>query len=74
MNSKAEKGELQVKDTIAKGDVIIANSICAIDYIFLEMAYSPTYTAVCFNDKGKYGLRKVGIFEVLGQAIGIKFP
>lgn len=41
----------------------------------MEMAYSPTFTALCKGEKsGKYGFRKLGMFEVPFYAMGIKFP
>lgn len=57
------------------GDVIISNNVCVADFIFLEMAYSPLFTAVAINkDTGKFGFRKLGLFETLTHAMGIKFP
>ena len=44
-----------------------------LEFIFLEMAYGPVFTAVATRN-GKYGLRKIGMFELPFYAIGIKFP
>jgi 1-acyl-sn-glycerol-3-phosphate acyltransferase len=66
---------LQVTDKIKSGDIILCNNACFIDYLFLEMAYSPLFTAVAINrENGKLGLRKLGMLEIMMHAIGIKFP
>ena len=39
----------------------------------MEMAYGPVFTAVATRN-GKYGLRKIGFFELPFYAMGIKFP
>jgi len=71
--SKSEKGELVVKDVIKSGDVIITNQISLLEFIYLEMKYSPLFTAVCYK-AGKFGLRRIGILELPFYAMGIKFP
>ena len=73
--SKAEKGELIVRDKIENGDVIISNNVSLLDYLYLEIQYSPLFTAVAINkETGNYGFRKLSIIEILTHAIGIKFP
>ena len=53
----------------------MCNQVSVLDYIFLEVGYSPLFTAVCQNkDTGKYGFRKLGFFEVPLYALGLKFP
>lgn len=75
MYSKNEKGELRVQDRVKSGDVIICNNVSFIDYLFLELSYAPLYTAVAINRQtGKFGIRKLGVLEITGHAIGIKFP
>lgn len=55
--------------------MIISNNVSLLDYLFLEMAYSPLYTAVAINkSNGKYGFRKLSLLEIPLHAIGIKFP
>ncbi|CDW91471.1 UNKNOWN [Stylonychia lemnae] len=72
---KNEKGELSVVDKITSNDVIICNNVSLIDYLFLEMAYAPLFTAVAVNKQtGKYGFRKLSMLEIPFHAIGIKFP
>jgi 1-acyl-sn-glycerol-3-phosphate acyltransferase len=64
-----------VRDIVGGGDVIISNQVSFLEFIFMEMAYSPCFTAVARNKKtGKFGLRKIGMFELPFFAIGIKFP
>jgi hypothetical protein len=58
---------------IEAGDVIVSNQVSLLEWLFLEMAYSPCFTAVCIKD-GRYGLRKVGMLEAPFYAIGLKFP
>ena len=40
------------------------------------MQYSPIFTAIAINnqDPTTAGLRKIGMLEIVGQALGIKFP
>ena len=55
--------------------MIICNNVSVLDYLFLEMAYAPLYTAVAINrESGKYGFRKVALWEIVFYAMGIKFP
>ncbi len=70
---KNERGELRVKDVIRRGDVLLCNQVSLLDFIFLEMNYSPIFTAVCFDGK-RYGLRRIGMFELPFYAMGVKFP
>jgi hypothetical protein len=62
-------------DKITANDVIISNNVSLIDYLYLELAYSPIFTAVAINKQtGKYGFRKLSLLEIPFHAIGIKFP
>ena len=58
--SKAEKGELIVSDVVKDGDIILAKSVSVIDWIFLEMAYSPVFTTMCLNPGVKYDISLTG--------------
>lgn len=53
--------------------MIVSNQVSFLEFIFLEMAYGPVFTAIATRN-GKYGLRKIGMFELPFYAIGIKFP
>lgn len=64
-----------MNDVIGAGDVIISNHVSILEFLFLEMAYSPCFTAVCFDpETKKHGLRKLGMLELPFFAMGIKFP
>ena len=64
-----------MRDVISSGDIIVSNQVSVLEFIFLNMAYAPTFTAVCREaNTGKYGLRKVGLLELPFFAMGIKFP
>ena len=53
----------------------MCNNSSVLDYIYLEMAYSPLFTAVCqHKDTQKFGFRKLGFFEIIPYAMGLKFP
>ena len=73
MCRKQERGELKVRDVIGQTDIIVSNQVSMLDFIFMEMAYAPVFTAVCTRN-GKYGLRKIGMLELPWYAMGIKLP
>ena len=75
MYRKQESGELQVVDKIKTGgeDVIISNHVSFLEYIFLEKQYGPIFTQIA-SKNGKFGLRKLGLFEIPLAAIGLRFP
>ena len=70
---KQERGELQVVDKIGSEDVIISNNVSFLDYIFLEKEYGPVFTQIA-SKNGRYGLRKLGLFEIPLAAMGLRFP
>jgi len=47
--------------------------VSLLDFVYLEMTYSPVFTAVA-TDGQKFGLRRVGLLELPFFAMGIKFP
>lgn len=64
-----------MRDVIQSGDLILSNQTSVLDFLFLEFAYSPVFTAIAFDSEtGQVGLRKVGMFETLTFALGLKFP
>jgi 1-acyl-sn-glycerol-3-phosphate acyltransferase len=73
---KLQKGELKV--TVEEGDVYVCNQTCFADWIYLYSTYSPIFTKIVIykpkNGETKVGLRKMGAFETIMSAIGIKFP
>lgn len=70
---KNERGDLRVRDVIGAGDVLLCNQVSLLDFVYLEMTYSPVFTAVATDGKG-FGLRRIGILELPFFAMGIKFP
>ena len=73
--SKNERGELRVRDQVVSGDVIICNNASLIDYVYLELSYSPLFTTVAINaETKKHGFRKLAAWEIPFYAMGIKFP
>jgi 1-acyl-sn-glycerol-3-phosphate acyltransferase len=58
---------------IGSEDVIISNHVSFLEYIFLEKQYSPIFTQIAERD-GKFGLRKLGLFEIPLAAMGLRFP
>lgn len=73
--SKNERGELRVRDQVNSGDVIICNNASLIDYVYLELSYSPLFTTVAINaETKKHGFRKLAAWEIPFYAMGIMFP
>ena len=64
---KFDKGKIQ------NGHLIIANSICIIDTIFLIQSFSPIFTQICI-DNGKYRYRVLGFFERFRAGLGLSLP
>jgi len=73
---KLQKGELKV--TIEPGDLYVCNQTCFADWVYLYMTLSPVFTQIVIvkptNGPTKVGLRKLGAFETVLAAFGIKFP
>jgi len=75
MFRKNERGELKVNDNVKAGDVIICNNTSIIDFIYLELAYSPLFTVVAIDEvTKKHGFRKLSLLEIPFHAMGLKFP
>lgn len=64
---KFDKGKIQ------NGHLIIANSVCIIDTIFLIQQFSPIFTQIV-KTNGKYRYRVLGFFERFFVGMGINFP
>ena len=58
---------------IGAGDVLLCNQVSLRDFVYLEMTYSPVFTAVATDGK-RFGLRRIGLLELPFFAMGIKFP
>jgi len=64
---------LAVNDKVGTMDVIVCNQVSFLEYIFLEKEYGPVFTQVA-SKNGRFGLRKLGLFEIPLAAIGLRFP
>ena len=62
-----------VNDQVGTRDVIVCNQVSFLEYIFLEKEYGPVFTQVA-SKNGRFGLRKLGLFEIPLAAIGLRFP
>jgi len=73
---KEQRGELVVEHV--ESDVIICNSSCFVDYIWLAQMYSPCFTRIVYvelpNGESKVGLRILGPIESIFSALGLSFP
>jgi hypothetical protein len=64
---------LVVNDKVGTRDVIVCNQVSFLEYIFLEKEYGPVFTQVA-SKNGRFGFRKLGLFEIPLAAIGLRFP
>ena len=76
---KAKKGELFVYRSHhmsnSEPTLIVANDTSVLQYLWLQVTFSPVYVVMDFNDKtNKAGLRPVGRLELIKRACGITFP
>ena len=62
-----------VNDKVGTRDVIVCNQVSFLEYIFLEKEYGPVFTQVA-SKNGRFGFRKLGLFEIPLAAIGLRFP
>ena len=61
------------------GDVYVCNQTCFIDWVFLNMNYSPLFTKIVVikkapGQKEEIGLKVLGPIETILSAFGIVFP
>ena len=76
---KAKKGELFVNRwqymSNSEPMLIIANDTSLLEFLWLQVTFSPVYVVMDFDDKtNKTGLRPVGRLELIKRACGITFP
>ena len=76
---KNKKGELKVdpRNHIRSRDrnLILCNETCVIQFAYLTVTYAPLYATMDFDENnGKAGIRTIGMFEIIGRAMGITFP
>lgn len=61
-------------DRVQSGDVIVSNQVSGVlEWVFMEMVYGPVFTGVATRS-GRYGVRKLGLVDIVGHAMGIRFP
>ena len=70
-----QKGHLLVKHV--EGDVLVCNQTCFVDWLFLNLSYSPIFTKIVIvqiKEGYKIGLRPLSTFEMITHGLGINFP
>ena len=68
---------MNARDHIRSRDLnlILCNETCVMQFAYLALTFAPLYTTMDFDeDNGKAGIRSIGMFEIVGRAMGITFP